>query len=293
MNGPIPTRLLVHALVREDGVVDAGELYDVAALLGMTDQQVRLCLKRLVAEGRFAHEGRGRKAVLTALADPGHPTGALAPDAEHVRYAYRQDDGLEPWSGTWHLFGFAIPEARRAARDGLRETLVHLGAAPLPGGMYVAANAIGDLVEARARHLGVSDALSVLTTSDLRVGTTDDPRQLATLLWPLDEIAERHRELAAFARTAGARVAAGEVTTAAERTRLAVELAAGFGRALTPDPLLPPELLPQPWPGAEARRLSRECWAALRALPPAPGEPGSPLRLFRLYGDSDERPNVR
>ncbi|MCR1781447.1 hypothetical protein KVF89_02785 [Nocardioides carbamazepini] len=285
MNRPIPTRLLVDALVREDGVVDAGELYDVAALLGMTDQQVRLCLKRLVAEGRFAHEGRGRKAVITALADPGHPSGALAPDAEHVRYAYRQDAGLEPWSGTWHLFGFAVPESRRSARDELRETLVHLGAAPLPGGMYVAANAIGDLVEARARHLDVHDALSVLTTRDLRVGGTDDPRRLAASLWPLDEIAERHRALAALARRAAARIAAGEVVTGAERTTLTVEIAAEFDRALTPDPLLPPELLPRPWPGAEARRLARECWAALEALPPAPGESDAPLRLFRLYDD--------
>ncbi|MGW1927511.1 hypothetical protein ACWCQ0_53955, partial [Streptomyces massasporeus] len=66
---PIPTRTLVHALVRTDGTVDAGELYAVAGLLSMTDQQVRLCVKRLVAEGRFTHEGRGRKAVLRAVAD--------------------------------------------------------------------------------------------------------------------------------------------------------------------------------------------------------------------------------
>lgn len=60
----IPTRMVVHALVREDGTVAGEELYEVAALLGMTDQQVRLCVKRLVTEGRFTVEGRGRRAVL-------------------------------------------------------------------------------------------------------------------------------------------------------------------------------------------------------------------------------------
>lgn len=127
---PIPTRTLVHALVRTDGTVDAGELYTVAGLLSMTDQQVRLCVKRLVAEGRFTHEGRGRKAVLRAVADP---TGTIAPDAAHVRFAYRQDRGLDPWDGSWHLFAFAVPESARAARDALRDTLLGLGAAPLQG----------------------------------------------------------------------------------------------------------------------------------------------------------------
>ncbi|WP_449345139.1 PaaX family transcriptional regulator C-terminal domain-containing protein [Streptomyces narbonensis] len=158
----VPTRTLVHALVREDGTVDAGELYTVAGLLGMTDQQVRLCVKRLVAEGRFTHEGRGRKAVLRAVADF---TGALAPDAAHVRLAYRQDHGLAPWDGVWHLFAFAVPEAERAARDALRDTLLHLGAAPLQGGLYVCAHAIGPLIEARAEHLGIAASLTCLTST--------------------------------------------------------------------------------------------------------------------------------
>lgn len=53
----ISTRMVVHALVQEDGSVAGGELYEVAALIGMTDQQVRLCVKRLVTEGRFTVEG--------------------------------------------------------------------------------------------------------------------------------------------------------------------------------------------------------------------------------------------
>ncbi|WP_405193245.1 PaaX family transcriptional regulator C-terminal domain-containing protein [Streptomyces anulatus] len=280
----IPTRLLVHALVREDGTVDAGELYAVAGLLGMTDQQVRLCVKRLVAEGRFTQEGRGRKAVLRAVADAA--TGALAPDAGHVRHAYRQDHGLAPWDGTWHLFAFAIPEARRTARDTLRETLLHLGAAPVQGGLYVAANPIADLVEAQARLLDVLDSVTFLTSTDLRIGDSACPRRLAAGIWPLDEIAAGHERLAAFATTCAGRLAHGTGLFGVERLTLAVELAAEFSRAMTPDPLLPPELLPDPWPGSRARRLAEECWTALRALPAARDAPTSLPRLFRLYGDA-------
>ncbi|WP_326766369.1 transcriptional regulator [Streptomyces sp. NBC_01591] len=287
----IPTRLLVHALVREDGTADAGELYAVAGLLGMTDQQVRLCIKRLVAEGRFTQDGRGRKAVLRAVADAA--TGAVAPDTDHVRHAYRQDRGLAPWDGTWHLFAFAIPEARRTARDTLRETLLHLGAAPVQGGLYVAANPIADLVEAQARHLDVLDAVTFLTSTDLRIGDIDDPRQLAATIWPLDEIAARHEHLAAFAGTCADRLAHGADLSGVERLTLAVELAVEFSRAMTPDPLLPPELVPRPWPGSRARRLAQECWTALRALPAAQGNPTSLPRLFRLYGDAIIEPDGR
>ncbi|MEV2256250.1 PaaX family transcriptional regulator C-terminal domain-containing protein [Streptomyces sp. NPDC050147] len=285
----IPTRLLVHALVREDGTVDAGELYAVAGLLGMTDQQVRLCVKRLVTEGRFTQEGRGRKAVLRAVPDAA--TGAVAPDTDHVRYAYRQDRGLAPWDGTWHLFAFAIPEARRTDRDALREALLHLGAAPVQGGLYVAANPIAELVEAQARHLGVLDSVTFLTSTDLRIGDVTEPRQLAANIWPLEEIADRYERLADFATTCAERLAHGTGVSGVEGLTLAVELAAGFSRAMTPDPLLPPELLPRPWPGSRARRLTQECWATLRTLPAAQDAPTSLPRLFRLYSDAITAPD--
>ncbi|WP_406080323.1 transcriptional regulator [Streptomyces zaomyceticus] len=287
----VSTRTLVHALVRTDGTVDAGELYTVAGLLSMSDQQVRLCVRRLVSEGRFTHEGRGRKAVLRAVADP---TGSFAPDADHVRFAYRQDHGLAPWDGRWHLFAFAVPESARAARDALRDTLLGLGATPLQGGLYAAANPVEPLVEARAHQLGVASQLTCLTSADLRIGELSEPRALAAALWPLDEIAARHDRLAVFARSSLDRLGRreptdgeptdGEPLTAPERLTLAVRLAAAFTYAMRPDPLLPPELLPRPWPGARARELFAAAWTVLTKSP-AP-ESGSPLpRLFALYED--------
>ncbi|GGY25295.1 PaaX family transcriptional regulator C-terminal domain-containing protein [Streptomyces djakartensis] len=277
----IPTRLVVHALVREDGTVDAGELYDVAGLLGMSDQQIRLCVKRLVAEGRFTQEGRGRKATLHAVADV---TGSLAPDAAHVRHAYRQDAGLASWDGTWHLFAFAVPESRRTARDALREHLLHLGAAPVQSGLYVSANRIAELVDAQARHLGVLDTLTRFTTTGLRIGDVTDPRALAAALWPLSEIAGRYDLLAAFTEGCLTRLTEGPGPSDARRLTDAVELAAHFAAAMRPDPLLPPELLPQPWPGVRARRLAADCWKRLERGPRADGTPA--LRLFALYSDA-------
>lgn len=274
----IPTRMLVHALIREDGTVSADELYTVAETLGMSDQQVRLCVKRLVAESRFTHEGRGRKALLHATEDTTH---ALAPNADFLRHALRQDAGLAPWDDVWHLAAFAVPESARTARDALRETLVRLGGAPLQGGLYVCANAWEPYVEDAAHRLGAHGALSLLTTTDLRRGDTREPAELARRLWPLREVADRYHRLSRIAQPRLDRLTGSAGLSPSELLTIAVELAAELTRAMEADPLLPPQLLPQPWPGTQARELIARCWAALHGRDHGGARPA----LFRLYAD--------
>lgn len=274
----VPTRMLVHALIREDGTVSADELYTVAETLGMSDQQVRLCIKRLVAESRFTCEGRGRKALLYATEDT---RNALLPNADFLKHSFRQDAGLAPWDGVWHLAAFAVPESARTARDALRETLVHLGGAPLQGGLYVCANAWEPYVEDAAHRLGAHGALTLLTTTDLRRGDTREPAELTRRLWPLQEIADRYDRLVRIARPRLDRLTGPAELSPSELLTIAVELAAELTRAMEPDPLLPPELLPRPWPGAEGRDLIARCWAALHERDHGEARPA----LFRLYGD--------
>src|SRR3546814_1857124 len=57
----VPTRILIEGLLRTDGTVDGHTLYATADALGKTDQQVRLCIKRLVTEGKFTQEGRSEE----------------------------------------------------------------------------------------------------------------------------------------------------------------------------------------------------------------------------------------
>ncbi|WP_405648115.1 PaaX family transcriptional regulator C-terminal domain-containing protein [Streptomyces uncialis] len=270
--------MLVHALIREDGTVGADELYTVANTLGMSDQQVRLCVKRLVAEGRFTHHGRGRKAELHASPDTRRD---LAPNADFLRHAFQQDAGLAPWDGVWHLAAFAVPESARTARDSLRETLVHLGGAPLQGGLYVCANAWEPYVEEAAHRLGAHGALTLLTTTDLRRGDDRRPAELAARLWPLQEIADRYHLLSRIARPRLARLTGHAELSPSALLTIAVELAAELTRAMEPDPLLPPELLPRPWPGTQARELVARCWAALYARDQGETRPA----LFRRYAD--------
>ncbi|WKG02978.1 PaaX family transcriptional regulator C-terminal domain-containing protein [Mycolicibacterium sp. HK-90] len=270
----VPTRTLVESMLRADATVDAGELYEVANTLGMSDQQVRLCIKRLVAEGQFVQDGRGRKAVLRATPEV---RSTIEPDLDFVRYMYAQDRGQADWDGRWHVVAFAIGESARSARDSMRDAVLRLGGAPVQGGLYISPNAWEPYVRAAADRFGVADRVTTLTTTDLDVGGITEPRALADALWPLDRIADGHRRLLATAQRA-----ARELPGAARATRLsvAIELAAEFTRAVEPDPLLPPALLPQPWAGKAARAAVADCWSdLLRSDQP------EPLNLFRWYAD--------
>lgn len=270
----VPTRTLVESLIREDATVDAGELYEVANTLGMSDQQVRLCIKRLVAEGQFVRDGRGRRAVLRATPEV---RSTIEPDLEFVRYMYAQDRGQADWDSEWHVVAFAIGESARAARDAMRDAVLRLGGAPIQGGLYVSPNAWEPHVRAAADRLGVSDRVTILTTTHLDVGGVTEPQALAGALWPLDRIADGHRRLLATAQRS---VRALPGATRAVRLGVAIELAAEFTRAVEPDPLLPPQLLPEPWIGAVARAAVADCWSDLLR----DDQPES-LNLFRWYAD--------
>ncbi|MGW5922240.1 PaaX family transcriptional regulator C-terminal domain-containing protein [Nocardia fluminea] len=278
----IPTRLLVESMIREDATIDAGELYEVAAALGMSDQQVRLHIRRLVADGQITQEGRGRRALLrvgTQMFD------SIAPNVEFIGFMYDQDRGAAPWDGAWRLVAFAVPETRRQARDAMRDGIVGLGGAAVQGGLYVSPNPWEPHIEALASRLDISGYLTRLTTTDLRVGELDCARSIAAHLWPLGKIAAGHEQLLAVARARLARLTGPEELSRSEILTMLVELAAEFTRASELDPLLPPELLPQPWPGTRARAELAACWAQLMQRRSMPDWP----RMFYHYADVIEQ----
>ena len=277
----IPTRVLLESMVRPDGTIDAAELYSVGNALDMSDQQVRLGIRRAVADGQLVQEGRGRRALLHATAAM---NDALKPDVEFVGFAYDQDRGLAPWDGRWHVVAFAIPESSRPARDAMRAGIVRLGGAPIQGGLYVSPNAWEPHVAKLGADLGVSQHLSMMTTTDLRIGELTVPAGIAARLWPLDDIAERHHRLLHLAEKRRTQLRGRRELSRTEYLTIALELAAEFTAAMEPDPLLPAELLPKAWIGARARAAFAQCWIQLRAMTDE-----SVPQLFQSYADATRR----
>jgi phenylacetic acid degradation operon negative regulatory protein len=243
-------------MAHEDGTVVAGEVMPVAGACGQSPEQVRSCLRRLVREGLFTRNGAGRNAryLATELG-----MKALGTNLERHRLAYVQDHAGRGWDRKWRLVAFAVPEKRRAARDAFRDRLLLLGGAAVTNGLYVSPHRWEKDVSGEAERLGVADAVTQATTDDLSFGGTTDPRELARRLWPIDEIAARYQQ---FVETyAGVPAALEHMRERHERLPDAVFLPGAlavtveFASVFADDPLLPPELLPRPWPGRAAREL--------------------------------------
>ena len=281
----IPTRVLVLGMVQEDGAITAAELFPVAEACGQTAEQVRSCLRRLVAEGLFVRHGAGRGAAWQATQEGMRALGA---GLERTRLAYAQDVAGRGWDGQWRLVAFAVPEPQRPARDAFRDGLRVLGGAAIQGGLYVSPHPWHKDVRALTERTGVAGKVTMATTDDLEVNGERDPRELARRLWPVDDLAARYQTF--IAEFAEVPEALAEMRRLRQRLRDADFLGGALGMAVSfiacfnDDPLLPPELLPRPWPGREARDLAVQCRRLALAIRKAPRRPA----LFRSFDDAIE-----
>jgi len=252
--------MLVLGMARNDGTILATELYPVAEACGQTVDQVRSCLRRLVNEGLFERAGEGRDAVFTAT-DRGHEN--LGSTMQRARRAYVQDAAGKSWDRRWRLVAFAIPEARRSARDAFRDRLRDLGGAAVQPGLYVSPHRWHDDVRHESERLEVCEHVVLAASDDLEIGGVRDPRQLAAQLWPLDELAARYEHFTELYETVPANLEAmrdeKRKLTDAEFLPGALIIGLKFQECFDRDPLLPPELLPRPWPGRSARDLLARC----------------------------------
>lgn len=256
----IPTRVLVLGMVRKDGTLHAADVYPVAEASGQSVDQVRSCLRRLVSEGLFEREGEGRDAEYRATA---HGVRVMGASLERTRLAFEQDAAGRGWDRRWHLVAFAVPEARRSARDALRDELLDLGGAPVQNGLYVSPHPWEADVRAAADRLEVREHLTLASTDELDVGGETDPRAITGRLWPLDELGRRYDDFIEKYRSVPPMLEEWR----RERRRLteaqfvpgSIAMGIDFQQCFNDDPLLPPELLPRPWPGRRARELMFTC----------------------------------
>ena len=243
----IPARVLVLGMAHTDGTIVIDEVEPVAAACGQSAEDVADALSGLVDDGLFTEAGGGRF----------EPTPAgrseLGAVVERTRLAYAQDAAGRGWDRMWHLVALG-----REAGD-LERRLEAIGGARIQSGLWVSPHPWEDDVRAEAARLDVGAAVTMATSDDLEIGGERDPRALAARLWAIDELADRY---AAFvARYEDVPEALTEMRHRKERLTEAEFLAGALTTVLDyqecfdRDPLLPPELLPRPWPGRQAREL--------------------------------------
>lgn len=189
--------------------------------LGLQEQAIRVALTRMVAAGDLERDDASYRLAPRLLARQHLQDTAL-------------DPALKPSNGQWRLAVVTTGSAEAANRVALRESLRN--------------NKFGQLRE------GVWGRPDNLVHTELGV----DSSRLAFFTGRPDnvpELVERLFRPADWAATAGALSAA---MTDAVILRDRLEIAAAIVRHILHDPILPSDLLPQPWPGAELRRIYHE-----------------------------------
>ena len=208
-------------------------LVRTAELFGITEGTTRVALSRLCADGDVVAEDRGYRLTARLLARQ-----------------RRQDEGHYPetrqWDGQWEI-AVAAPQLRSAAeRLSLGNELVALRLAELRQGVWVRpANLTREWpeeLEGRVLRFVGSPTFGVTTLRDL-----------AAELWDLDVWARRAEDLIAAMRRTEDR---------AQRFMLATAMVRHFAD----DPVLPDQLLPPRWPGAELRRAYSDYEAELAEM---------------------------
>lgn len=206
-------------------------LVATAELLGIAPGTARVAMSRMVAAGELAATADGYRLVGPAL---------LARQDRQVR----SRAGVQGrWDGTWRLVvvgGEARTAADRAELRGafgaLRFAEVREGAWTRPANLDGSSSPAAQAVVA-----GQGDGFTT---------TPDDPRGLAGRLWDLDGWAATATDLLGHLDRLGRPLAEGDASALAD----GFVLSAAVLRHFQADPLLPPALLPESWPGAELRR---------------------------------------
>ena len=210
-------------------VLPVGRLVATAGLFGIAENTARTALSRMAAAGEaVAEDGRYRL------------TGRLL-DRQR-----RQDEGRHPrlrrWSGRWRMAVITTDRRTAAERADLRAALTRLRLAEWREGVWLRPDNLD------VEPAGVAADHCTWLTVDLdeprhtEAPSSQAARELAQSLWDLDGWADDARQLLEELRD-----------LAPDALAEGFVLSAAVLRHLAADPLLPPALLPEDWPGDELR----------------------------------------
>lgn len=195
----------------------SAELLRLTSDFGIREQTLRVALTRMVSAGDLVRSEDGYRLSDRLLARQ-----------------RRQDDALDPhlreWDGTWTTLVITAVGRDARARACLRSALQDNRFGELRDGVWLRPDNLDRQLPAE-----IVDRARILSARD------DDPSELAARLWDLDAWSATGRRLL------GDMAAAGDIPAR-------FVAAAATVRHLLTDPVLPGELLPPDWPGAQLRR---------------------------------------
>ena len=239
--GSLIVTVFGDAVVPRGGVLSLSSLHEIMRAFRISDTLVRTALSRLVSEGWFERWKVGRNSYYR-LTSEGQEAFAQATQRIYA-------EPPQSWHGSFDLLLLDSGQDRGA----LRAQLTGIGYGTLGPDLLIAA---AESSNEREGVLRLSAAPADLATA----------RRLAERAWPLESIESRYRRfIDTYAGTLTA-LEGGARFSSLDALLVRILLIHDYRRAVLKDPLLPRELLPDPWAGAAARAL---CGTIYKTLLPA------------------------
>jgi phenylacetic acid degradation operon negative regulatory protein len=225
-----------------------GSLIELVAPLGVTERLVRTSVFRLVQEGWLAAIREGRRSRY------GFAPASLGRFERANRRIYAAP-GLH-WDGRWTLVLAPNSSIDSALRSALRKELEWEGFAMLgPGLMVHPAADPRALDEVLTRVGGVGKVFAC--SADQLPGVASRPLpELVGDGWALDKVSAAYRHFIEQFAPLQALLAKEGLTPPQEAYAIRTLLIHAYRRVQLHDPMLPIELLPDPWPGTDAYQLA-------------------------------------
>jgi phenylacetic acid degradation operon negative regulatory protein len=239
--GSIVITVFGDAIVPRGGSVWLGTLLEFFKALDIDSGVVRTAMSRLAADGWLEREKVGRNSFYR-LVKKGRQTFDAA--TKHI-----YDPQPSDWTGRFELLLIGKAEDRDTARDALKNAGF---GSPLPG-VWVAPS-------------GAPIPEEAVSAIRLEVSAEDDSgRRLLSESWPLERTADAYLKFMKTFEPLRGWIGARPRLTDTDAFTARILLIHHYRRVVLRDPLLPPLLLPQDWPGRAARAMCGEIYRGLLA----------------------------
>lgn len=248
------------AIAPHGGAVWLGSLIELLAPLGVTDRLVRTSVFRLVQEGwlNASREGRRSRYAFEATSLPRFQR------ADRRIYA---PPGLH-WDGRWTMV--LAPTGKPGSIDGdlrtaVRKELEWEGFAMLGPGVLVHPAVDDEGLADALRRTGAADQVFVLSASELPHAGSRPLQELIGEGWDLTAVAQSYRDFIAQFSPLLALLREEQEVAPQDAFVIRSLLIHAYRRLQLHDPLLPIELLPDPWPGSDAYQVARAVYLLVYA----------------------------
>jgi phenylacetic acid degradation operon negative regulatory protein len=239
------------AIVPHGGTVWLGSLINLLEPFGVNDRLLRTSVFRLAQEGWLGSQRDGRRSSYSIT------PGAMARFVHAYRRIYAPLN--VHWHGSWTLVinSGTIDAAERGA---LRKELLWEGYALIAPGIFGHPAADPVVLEEMLVRQGVQNKLFVLQAKSVEQVSGKPLNDLVANGWDLTGVADNYRQFIARFEPLLALLKNGEEVSAEQAFVMRSLLIHAYRRVQLHDPQLPVELLPEPWPGAQAYELARDIY---------------------------------